>query len=71
MALKQLMIQKKIEQRKATLEKIFQETETLKNRSDELEKALEEAETDEEVSIVEESVAALEAEKEENDQEKT
>ena len=32
MALKQLMIQKKIEQRKATLEKIFQETETLKNR---------------------------------------
>lgn len=71
MALKQLMIQKKIEQRKAALEKIFQETETLKNRSEELEKALEEAETDEEVSIVEESVAALESEKEENDQEKT
>lgn len=71
MALKQLMIQKKIEQRKVALAAIMEKRNVLEKRSDELEVALSEAETDEEVNAVEESVTELETEKEKNTKEKT
>lgn len=63
MALKQLMIAKKIEQRKASVNELLTQEETLKTREVELEVALEEAQTDDEVALVEENVDKLEAEK--------
>lgn len=60
--LKQLMISKKIEQRKAELEGLFKQEQELKTRSEELEAAIEEAETDEELAVVEEETTKLEKE---------
>ena len=54
MAIKQLMISKKIEQRKSVLADLLAEGTVLTTRSAELEKALEEAKTDEEIATVEE-----------------
>lgn len=69
--LKQLMIQKKIDQRKALLEGLRAKDSEFETRSSELEAAIGEAESDEEVTTVEESIDALEQEKKDHDAEKT
>ncbi len=61
--LRQLMITKKIEQRKAELAELQAKEEDLKTREAELEQALDEAKTDEELNAVEEEVSKLEDEK--------
>lgn len=71
MALKQLMIQKKIDQRNSVLADLMLREEGFKTRSEELETALSEAKTDEEVSAVEESINALETEKSEVEEKKS
>lgn len=70
MAIKQLMISKKIEQRKSSLAEIQAQQEGLTTRSAELEKALEEAKTDEELATVEEEVNKLDTEQTELDEKK-
>ena len=71
MAIRQLMISKKIEQRKASLAELNAQQEGLTTRSAELEKALEEAKTDEEIAAVEEEVNKLEGEQTELDGKKS
>ncbi|BBN99164.1 phage major capsid protein [Sporolactobacillus terrae] len=71
MALKQIMLAKKIQQRKAALEALAGEETTLKTRSAELEKAIEEAQTDEETKVVEEEVDKLEQDKTTFDEKKS
>jgi len=66
MAIKALMLKKKIDRANGNLAPILEKFKELETRESELQKALEEAETDEEVNTVEEEVNALEAEKEEN-----
>ena len=61
--LKQLMISKKIEQRKAVLAELEEQEKGLQKRSEELEAAIEEAQTDEELAVVEENINKLEEEK--------
>lgn len=63
MTLKQLMINKKIEQRKSLLADLMIREEDFQKRSKELETALEEAKTDEEISTVESEVDSLETDK--------
>ncbi|MFE1630749.1 phage major capsid protein [Brevibacillus reuszeri] len=63
MALRQLMLGKKIEQRKASLAELLLREEALTTRSAELETAIDEAQTDEEIGAVEEEVGKLDAEK--------
>lgn len=58
--LKQLMLVKKIEQRKAALAALLEQEAALVTRAEELEATLEEAETDEEIGVVEEEVNKLE-----------
>lgn len=70
MAIKQLMISKKIEQRKSILTDLTTQAEGLTTRSAELEKALEEAKTDEEIAAVEEEVNKLDTEQTELDEKK-
>ncbi|QOS77944.1 phage major capsid protein [Paenibacillus sp. JNUCC31] len=65
MALRQIMLAKKIKQRKADLEGYLEQERGLITRSEELERAIEEATTEEEINTVEESIEALEQEKEE------
>lgn len=69
--LKQLMISKKIEQRKAELEELLKQEQGLKTRSEELEAAIEEAKTDEELVVVEEETTKLEKEQGELKEKKT
>ncbi len=69
--LKQLMISKKIEQRKAELEELLKQEQGLKTRSEELEAAIEEAKTDEEMATVEEETTKLEKEQGELKEKKT
>lgn len=69
--LKQLMIQKKIEQRKAALEELLSKENKYQTRAEELQQAIEEAETDEEVGVVEEEVNKLEEEKKELEEKKS
>ncbi|MDM8151641.1 phage major capsid protein [Priestia megaterium] len=71
MALRQIMLAKKIEQRKSSLADLLLQEEDFTTRSKELEKAIEEAATDEEIQTVEESITELDAEKEEHEQKKT
>lgn len=71
MALKQLMLTKKIEQRKATLNELLEKENELQTRSAELEKAIEEAQTEEEVKTIEEEVEKLEAEQKEISEKKS
>ncbi len=71
MALKQLMIQKKIEQRKASLKELLQKEDDLVKRSAALEQAIEEAENEEEVSTVEGEIEKLEGERQEHDEKKS
>lgn len=70
MALKQLMISKKIEQRKASLVELVSKEESLNTRAAELEAAIGEAQTDEEIAVVEESVEQLDAERAELEEKK-
>lgn len=70
MALKQLMIGKKIEQRKALLAPLLEQETALQQRSADAEKALEEAKTDEEITAVEEEVSAIESEQADIDKKK-
>lgn len=71
MALKQLMIGKKIEQRKASLAELLTQEEGFKTRSAELEAAIEEAKTDEEIAVVEGEIEKLDADKAELEEKKT
>lgn len=61
--LKQLMLSKKIEQRKASLTELETRETELKKRSDDLESAIGEASNDEEIAAVEEEIQKLEADK--------
>lgn len=61
--LKQLMLGKKIEQRKAVLAEVVEQEKTLETRSAELESAIDEAKTDEELAVVEENIGKIDAEK--------
>lgn len=70
MALKQLMLGKKIEQRKALLAPLLEQETALQQRSADAEKALEEAKTDEEIQTVEDEVTAIETEQTELDKKK-
>ncbi|RBP89392.1 HK97 family phage major capsid protein [Cytobacillus firmus] len=62
MALKQLLLNKKIEQRKASLAEMLKNNEEYEKRSAELAAALEEASNEEETQIVEDEIDKLEAE---------
>ena len=67
MALKALMLRKKIDGAKKNLAALTEKDAELQTREAELEKAIEETETDEERSAVEEEIAKFEADKAEND----
>lgn len=71
MALKQLMLAKKIEQRKSTLEELIAKEEGFKTRADELEQSINEAKSEEEVSAVEAEIEKLEQEKQAMSDEKS
>lgn len=71
MALRSIMLNKKIEKRKSTLAELLTQEESLKTRSAELEAAIEEANTDEEIEAVEESITKLDGEKTELDEKKS
>lgn len=70
MSLKQIMLAKKIEQRKSALATLLEQEEAFKTRSQELEAAIDEAATDEEISTVEEEIEKLETEKGDLDEKK-
>lgn len=63
MALKQLMLSKNIEQRKAELVGLQEQETVLKTRAAELEAAIEEAQTDEEIALVDEEINKLDTDK--------
>ena len=60
--LKQLMIAKKLETARSALTALLEEEQTLTTRGEELEAAIAEAETDEELGVVEENITELEGE---------
>lgn len=68
MALRALMLGKKLNEKKAVLEELRKKIESFTQREADLEQAIEEAETDEEKTAVEEAVTAFEAEKAEAEQ---
>lgn len=70
MALKQLMLRKKIDQRNASLAELLEQEEALKVRSQAAEEALAEAESDEDIATVEEEATAIETEQTEIDERK-
>lgn len=70
MSLKQIMLAKKIEQRKSALATLLEQEEVFNTRSKELEAAIDEASTDEEISVVEGEIEKLEADKGELDEKK-
>lgn len=65
MTLKQLMVSKKIEQRKSALVDLILREEEFENRSTELVTALEKAKTDEEITTVESEIDKLDSDKQE------
>ena len=69
--LRQLVISKKIEQARQLLNSYLEEEQKLKTRGEELEKAIEEAQTEEEINLVEEEVNKLEQEKTELEEKKS
>jgi len=69
--LKQLMLVKKIEQRKAVLAELEEQERGLETRAEQIEAALAEAQTDEEIAAIEEEVSKIEAEKAELTEKKT
>ncbi|MBM5705190.1 phage major capsid protein [Listeria ivanovii] len=70
MALKQLMIQKKLDSKRGELEELETRSKSFKEQEDVLTRALEEAKTEEEVNTVEKSVDELENEKEKLEKER-
>ena len=70
MALKQIMLRKQIEKKKAELAALIEKDEDFKTREAEIEASIDEAKTDEEQAAVAEAVAAFEAEKEKHDADK-
>jgi len=70
MALKQLMTQKKIDQRKKLIEGLEKKEASFIVRSEELTEAIDQAETDEEIEAVEGEIVELENDQAENDKEK-
>lgn len=70
MALKVLMIRKKLNDANKALEALRAKDAEMQNREAEIEKSIEEAETDEERSAVEEAVNSFEAEKQEHEEAK-
>ncbi|AIS61889.1 phage major capsid protein [Listeria ivanovii] len=70
MALKQLMIQKKLDSKRSELEELETRSKSFKEQEDVLTRALEEAKTEEEVNTVEKSVDDLENEKEKLEKER-
>lgn len=71
MALRQLMLSKKIEQRKAALAELLEQEKGLQQRSEQLAAAIDEAKTEEEIAAVEDEVAKLEAQKTEVEEKKS
>ena len=71
MALKALMLKKKLDDKRKALNELTQKDAEFEQRSAELEAAIAEAETDEEKASVEEMVDAYETEKKDHDQAKT
>ena len=69
--LKQLMIVKKLENLRNTLDGYLEEEDKLRKRSEEMKTAIEEAETDEELEAVEEAINELEQEKTELEEKKS
>ncbi|MBD5480217.1 MAG: phage major capsid protein [Lachnospiraceae bacterium] len=69
MALRALMLNKKIQSKRAELEKLREAAGELKKREAELEAAVEEAATEEEQKAVEEEIDNLDADKKENEKE--
>ena len=69
--LKQLMIVKKLENLRNTLDGYLEEEDKLTKRSEEMKTAIEEAETDEELEVVEEVINELEKEKTELEEKKS
>ncbi|MDF2717198.1 MAG: hypothetical protein K0R28_4123 [Paenibacillus sp.] len=61
--LRQIMLAKKIEQRKSALAEFLEQERGLTTRSEELAAAIEEANTDEEIAAVEEEIGKLDADK--------
>ncbi len=70
MALKQLMIQKKLDSKRGELEELETRFKSFKEQEDVLTRALEEAKTEEEVNTVEKNVDELESEKEKLEKER-
>ncbi|UZQ51593.1 phage major capsid protein [Clostridium kluyveri] len=71
MAIKQLMISKKIEQRKSALAELLKTETDLNKRAADLEQSIEEAKTDEEIAAVEEETNKLDNDKTEFDKKKS
>lgn len=71
MALKQLMLRKKLEQKGKLLEELRNQDADIQKRSKELETALEEAKTDEEIALVDEEINKIEGEQQEVDGKKS
>lgn len=71
MALKVLMLRKKLDEKNKALEELSEKEKTLQTREAELEQAIQEAETEEEREAVEEEVEKFEAEKGENETERS
>ena len=67
MALKALMLKKKIDQRKKALDELLGKMSEMETRESELAKAIEEATTDEETTAVEEEIAVFNSDKEKFD----
>ena len=67
MALKALVLKKRLNEKKEQLEELRKAAEQLQTREAELEQSINEAETDEEKSAVEEAVEQFEQEKAENE----
>lgn len=70
MAIRQLMLSKKIEQRKASLTELLKTGADLDKRASDLEKSIEEAKTDEEIAAVEEETDKLDKDKADFDEKK-
>ena len=71
MAIRQLMLSKKIEQRKAALAEFLKDEEALRTRTTNLETSIAEAKTDEEMRAVEEETGKLETDQKEFDDKKS
>ena len=71
MALKALMLKKKIDTKRKALDELLGKDADFESRSAELQRSIDEATTDEEMEVVREAVEAYESEKAEHDQKKT